>query len=76
MMSMPRRAMIMMALFLAAATTAAAATAFAGEADLRKKTGQQVAAAVHVSQDAALKAKILAAKPVRLIPPTVKSVKR
>lgn len=66
MMTMSRRSLILMALFLAAATTAAAATAFAGETnDLRGKVGQSVADGVYTANDASRKVRVLSFKPVR-----------
>jgi hypothetical protein len=65
MLSMSRRAMILMALLLAAATAATAATAFAGDRDCGADRAKLVAQSVYASADAARAAKLRSLSLVR-----------
>jgi hypothetical protein len=66
MLSMSRKAMILMVLMLAAATAATAATAFAGSRKKQPDVAQQVVDAIQISSDAAARAKIRPLKTVRV----------
>ncbi len=58
MLSMSRKAMILMAVFLAAATAATAATAFAGARKKLPPVSGQVSQAIHTSNDAIRNARV------------------
>lgn len=64
MMSMSRKALILMALMLAAATAATAATAFATEVD-ENAVVKQVVRSIHTSSDAQLNTKVRQMKATR-----------
>ena len=76
MLSMSRKAMIIMALMLAAATAATAATAFAGEKDHGADTVRVIAKAINTSADAARQANVRTLRIVRNAPTAAFKVPR